>query len=175
MIPAADPSDIVVVGRVVGAFGVRGWVRVQSFTDPPANLLEYGPWLLETSDGWRPADLLVARAQAQGLVAELATVTDRDGAERLKGTHVGVPASSLPAAEADEYYWRDLIGLEVRTLDGARLGDVADILATGANDVLVVALSAGGRELIPFDRRFVPEVDLAGGYLSVDWIVGEYR
>jgi 16S rRNA processing protein RimM len=176
MIAPGDAGDVVVVGRIAGAFGVRGWVRVQSFTDPPENLLEYDPWLLESSDGWRPAGRQQARSQSQGLVAELRGVQDRDAAEALKGVLIGVPSSSLPGTGSDEYYWRDLIGLSVLDLDGEPLGRVVEMLATGANDVMVVALEPGGeRELIPFDRRYVPEVNLAGGFVRVDWVVGDYR
>jgi len=176
MIAPDDAGDVVVVGRVVGAFGVRGWVRVQSFTNPPENLLDYDPWLLKGGDGWQHAGRQQARIQAQGLVAELRGVEDRDAAEALKGALIGVPASSLPRTDADEYYWRDLIGLAVLTLDGERLGRVVEMLATGANDVMVVALEPGGeRELIPFDRRYVPEVDLGRGFVRVDWAVGDYR
>lgn len=176
MMPTDDASEVVVVARVAGAYGVRGWVRVQSFTDPAENLLEYDPWLLKGDGGWRPAGRLQARTQGQGLVAQFEGVSDRDAAEALNNALIGVPASSLPTTAADEYYWRDLVGLSVLAADGTRLGRVVEMLATGANDVMVVSLEPGGeRELIPFDRRYVPEVDLERGFVRVDWAVGEYR
>lgn len=175
-------DDIVVIGRVQGAFGVQGWIRLVSYTDPAANLLSYSPWLLQEGDTWRELDVLTARTQQKGFVAHLADVDDRDVAASLRGRLIAVASDALPKAGSDEYYWRDLIGLAVKNIQGEHLGSVVDVMATGANDVLVVALDAAfkkdlaaqlDQELIPFHRQYVPEVDLPGGSLTVDWSVGE--
>jgi 16S rRNA processing protein RimM len=171
---ACDADKVTIIGRVNGAFGVRGWIKISSFTDPATNILNYLPWLMQQDDGWKVVEPLTLRAQGTGFVAQLPGIDDRDAAAALKGQLIAVNASALPDAGLDEYYWKDLIGLEVLDTAGAPLGTVVDMLATGANDVLVVELNTGGaQELIPFHRRFVPELDLAAGYLKVDWAIGE--
>ena len=166
--PAPDSAAVAVVGRIVGAFGVKGWVRIQSYTDPAENLLAYGPWLFGDAGSWAPRKHHGARAHGDGFVAALDGVADRDAAQALKGTLIGVPADALPPAAADEYYWRDLVGLAVCDEDGEALGTVKELMATGANDVLVVTLADGREALIAFDRRYVLEVDLEAGRLIVD-------
>ena len=122
--------------------------------------------------------MISAKAQRNGFVARLADIADRDAAAALRGRLIGIAAAALPQADDDEYYWRDLVGLKVLNLDGEPLGRVLELMATGANDVLVIALddasgAAGTKELIPFHRQFVPEVDLEQGTLTVDWTIGE--
>lgn len=177
-----DPGDVVVIGRVQGAFGVQGWIRLVSYTEPAANLLEYSPWLLQEGDCWRQLKVLSTRAQSNGFVAQVADVNDRDVAASLRGRLIAVAQEVLPRAGSDEFYWRDLVGLAVKNTRGEHLGTVVEVMATGANDVLVVDLDGDsnadlpadtGQELIPFHRQFVPDVDLAGGTLTVDWTVGE--
>ena len=135
-------DTVVVIGRVQGAYGVKGWVHLASYTDPADNLLAYSPWLLECAQGWQAIETLTTRPHKQGFVAEFSGVDDRSGAERLQGRHIGVPASALPQPEKDEYYWRDLIGLEVVNCKGLLLGTVLGLLETGAKDVLVVSRNA---------------------------------
>jgi 16S rRNA processing protein RimM len=177
-----DPGDVVVIGRVQGAFGVQGWIRLVSYTDPVSNLLEYTPWLLQEGDSWRELKVYAVRAQRNGFVAQVADVDDRDVAASLRGRLIGVAQDVLPRAGNDEFYWRDLVGLAVKNTRGEHLGRVVEVMATGANDVLVVDLDSAtnedrpdevSQELIPFHRQFVAEVDLSGGTLTVDWTVGE--
>lgn len=193
---ARDPensTDVVVIGRIQGAFGVHGWVRLASYTDPADNILNYEPWLLQRGEQWQAVHVHSAKAQRNGFIAQLEGVEDRDAAAALRGTMIGIEARSLPQAQLDEYYWRDLIGLTVLNLAGEEIGEVVDMMATGANDVMVVALKKDGRkaaqgkkaadgktdrsdadrELIPFHRQYVPSVDLAAGQLTVDWLIGE--
>ncbi|MDA1075240.1 MAG: ribosome maturation factor RimM, partial [Proteobacteria bacterium] len=107
-------TDVVVVGRIGGAFGVRGWVRVVSYTDPVENLLEYRPWLLDDGSGqWRPVEVREARPHQKGLVAALRDIVGRDQAQSLSGTTIGVPRSAFGEAAPGEYFWRDLVGLTV--------------------------------------------------------------
>jgi len=177
--PVAQP---VIVGRIAGAFGVLGWVRVVSFTEPPENLLDYRPWLLGGDGAWQTVMPAACRPHAGAFVAQLREITNRDEAQALSGRLIGVPRSVLPALDEDEeFYWRDLIGLEVLDQQGQHRGHVEQLLSTGAHDVLVIVTDAeaaggdggaGGRAaplLVPFLRRFVPEVDLACRRLVIDW------
>ncbi len=160
-------EEPVVVGQVGGAHGVRGWVRLTSYTDPPGNLLQYRPWFLRCAGEWRGIEVLEARPRGEGFVAWFSGIQDRDAALALRGSEVGVPASSFPPADPGETYWRDLIGLRVVNRDGTALGIVERLIETGAHDVLVVK---GERErLIPFAREFVTEVLREQGLLRVDW------
>jgi 16S rRNA processing protein RimM len=163
-----DPDRPVVVGRITRAHGVRGWVRIQSWTAPPENLLGYRPWLLREGDGWRALAVDEVDRQPKGLIARLGGVDDRDAADALAGREIAVPRHCLPAAEDDEYYWFDLIGLEVRTPDGRELGRIERLLETGANDVLVVR-GEDRERLVPFIESVVREVDLEAGRLIADW------
>ena len=160
-------EEPVVVGRVGGAHGIRGWVRLASYTDPPGNLLKYRPWFLRRSGEWQSIEVLETQPRGTGFVAWFSGIEDRNAALALGGAEIGVPASSFPSAGPGETYWRDLIGLRVINSDGAVLGIVERLIETGAHDVLVVK---GERErLIPFVGRFVTEVVVAQGLVRVDW------
>lgn len=158
----------VILGKVGGLYGVRGWVKLWSFTDPVENLLEYREVELGREGNWRPARLAEGRRQGQALVARFEGCADRDEAASLVGAELAVMRDRLPAPETGEYYWADLVGLEVITTTGVVLGRIEQMMATGANDVMVVK---GDRErLLPFlPGRCVNEVDLAGGRVVVDW------
>jgi 16S rRNA processing protein RimM len=158
----------VILGKVGGLYGVRGWVKLWSFTDPVENLLDYREIELGRAGEWRAARLVEGRRQGQALVARFEGCADRDDAALLVGAELAVLRDRLPAPAAGEYYWADLVGLKVVTTEGVELGQVEHMMATGANDVMVVK---GERErLLPFlPGRFVNEVDLAGGRIVVDW------
>ena len=148
------------VGRIGGAHGIKGWVRVHAFTDTPESFLDLQHWHLvggQDSTVRTPVDVIDGRMQGKGLVVRLAGIDDRTAAERLRGHEFWVRASQLPALEEGEYYWRDLEGLQVFTeVDGKSilLGTVDHLLETGANDVLVVAPCEGSLDkrerLIPY-------------------------
>lgn len=161
--------QLVVVGRIGGAYGVSGMVRVSSATHPRENIEHYRPWYLGTGRGCRALEVVELRPHGQGYVARLAGVNDRDQAQALAGQDIAVPRSALPAIDDDtEYYWQDLIGLAVSDTAGRTLGLVERLIETSAHDVLVVR--DGEREtLIPFTAPFVVDVDLAGRTLRVDW------
>ncbi|NLO80444.1 MAG: ribosome maturation factor RimM [Xanthomonadaceae bacterium] len=165
---AAD-EQLVVVGSVVGLFGVRGWVRVISHTQPRENLLKYRNWRLGRDGKWQPTTLEAGHPHGKGLVLKLKGYDDRDQARVLIGQDIAVPRSELPPLPEGEYYWVDLVGLRVETTDGHALGRVDHLLETGANDVLVVRGEDKGR-LIPFvQEQFVKEIDLDAGLIRVDW------
>lgn len=167
-----DSARRVLLGRVIGAFGVRGELKIESFTEPRERILLYQPWTLRDARGVeRELPGVRGRETAKGVVARFPGVDDRDAAEALRGCELYVPRDALPPAAEDEFYWADLEGLRVETVEGAALGTVSHMLATGANDVVVVRDGDGGRErMIPFVRPdFVRDIDLQAGTMTVDW------
>lgn len=161
----AAASDLIQMGVITGAHGVRGDVTVKSFTEVAADIAAYGP-LLDRSGGRRFR--LRIKGQTRGLlVASLAEVADRDTAQALKGTALFLPRSALPQPEEESFYYADLIGLRVEDLAGQELGRVQAVDDHGAGDLLTIA-TAGGELLLPFTRQAVPKVDLESGRLVVD-------
>lgn len=162
-------ARLILLGRVHGAFGVRGELRVESFTDPEAALLRYQPLQLRDARGnVRALEGLAGRATPKGLIATIPGIDDKDAADALRGAEIYAPRSVLPPPAPGEYYWVDLEGLEVVTTTGVPLGRVSHLTSTGVNDVLVVA---GDRErLIPFrEPDYVTGVDFEAGRITVDW------
>lgn len=160
----------ILLGRVLGAFGIRGEVKLESWTEPRTQIFKYQPWTLRDAQG-RERELLGARGRDAGkhLVATFPDVEDRDAAEALRGTEILVPRSALPPPRPGEYYWVDLEGLQVRTVDGVPLGTVSHLFSTGANDVMAVRDDERER-LIPFVQpQFVTSVDFEAGIVTVDW------
>jgi 16S rRNA processing protein RimM len=158
---------MVVMARVAGPFAVKGWVKLQVYTERVDGLLDYPVWWIGGDGSWAPAEVEDGAAHGAALVAKLKGIDDREAAAALSGREVAVPRSALPGSEEGEYYWADLEGLRVSNLDGQPLGVVSELLETGANHVLVVH---GERErLIPFVGAVVKSVDLARGELVVDW------
>lgn len=161
-------SSRIVLGRVNGVFGTRGWLKIYSYTRPPENIFAYTVWQLSNHNQWRTLAVLDHRRQGAGLVALLESISDRDQAVACIGCEIGVDRSVLPDNAAGEYYWADLIGIEVINTEGVSLGKVSRLLATGANDVLVVD---GQKErLIPYVQgHHIVDVDLDHGRMIVDW------
>lgn len=163
--PIAE-RKVVLIGHVSGAHGIKGWVRLHSLTEPKEAIFEYQPWLL--GDSLEEVTIEQGRKQGKHLVASLEKVETRDQAEELVGRSISVYRDQFADLPANEFYWADLIGLAVRLDDGTVLGSIERMLATGANDVMVVH---GDRErLIPFVRgQYVTEVNLDDGYVVVQW------
>jgi 16S rRNA processing protein RimM len=155
------------MGRVAAPFGVKGWVRIQVFTEAVDGLLDYPSWWLGRDGDWRVGQVEEADVHGRTLVARLAGCEDREAAVALTGAQIAVTRGELPAPEPGEYYWRDLQGLRVVNLQGDELGTVSHLLETGAHDVLVVR--GENERLIPFVDAYVVKVDLARGELVVDW------
>lgn len=166
MEPAQD--NVITLGKIIGVFGVQGWVKVYSHTAQQEDILRYKPWYLLKSGAWSQVKVLAGKRQGKGLVARLEHITDRDAALALNGVVIGVPRENLPEPTEDEYYWTDLVGLNVVTIGGHALGTIDYLFETGANDVMVVL---GERE------RWVPwlmgdvvkSVDLVDGKVLIDW------
>lgn len=159
------------MGRVIAPYGVLGWVKIHPDTEALDGLLDYKTWWLGRPDDWQEFRPEKAKIHNDVLLVKLQGVDDRDQAFALKGSLVAVPRAWLPATEENEYYWSDLIGLEVKNLQGITLGKVTELFETGANDVMVVKAEAGEKRerLIPFIAQTVLDVDLQKQVMSVDW------
>jgi len=163
------PRKMILVGRFHGAFGVKGELKLESFTDPPERIFRYQPWTLRDAQGReRACEGARGRATNKGVVATIPDIADRDAADALRGTEVWVARSTLPPPAPGEYYWVDLEGLRVVNLEGVSFGTVSHLFSTGANDVLV---AQGDRErMIPFvEPDYIKAVDFDAGVVTVDW------
>ncbi len=154
----------------MGPFGVKGWIKVKTFTERADGLAAYPEWLLRTRQGWRSVAVESFQVKPAATTAKISGVDDRDAAEALRGMDVAVPRESLPAPGEGELYWVDLVGLAVVNQQGEPLGRVSELLRAGGADVLVVQ---GERErLIPFVPDYVKSVDRGAGRIAVDWEAG---
>lgn len=158
----------VVVGQFGKAHGLKGLVKVHSFTQPEDNLLRYPNWHMKTKDGWVKVELEQVRLQGHSILAQIANINDRDQAAALTNRQIAVPEDVLPDLEEDEHYWFHLIGLQVINRQGINLGSVEDLMTTGSNDVLVVK---GEKEyLIPYlPEIYVLKINKDEGVITVDW------
>jgi 16S rRNA processing protein RimM len=156
----------IALGYISAVHGIKGWVKVHSWTRPMEAILEYQPWLL--GEDKRPVKIIDGRKQGKGLAALLPGFENREQAATLVGLQIFVGRDQLPATDEDEYYWSDLEGLDVQTTKGEVLGRIERLMETGANDVLVIR---GEREhLVPFIQgQYVTRVDLEDGLIEVDW------
>ncbi len=186
--PSALPDDAIEVGRVLDAWGVKGWVKVLPHSTEPDALLDAKAWFLQAPEarlrpgfsafsGTVSVDIAQSKLHSDALVAKFEGVDDRNAAESLKGALIFLPRTAFPNTAQDEYYWVDLIGLDVVNREGAVLGQVRDLMATGPTSVLVVAFLETGADgqvrsaerMIPFVSAYVDAVDLAARRITVDW------
>ena len=163
------------VGKLNGLFGVKGWVKIFSNTQPKENILTYSPWYLKRDGQWQEFKVLSGKSHGKGVIAHLDGCDDRDIAATLIGSEIAIKREQLAKPASGEYYWNDLIGLLVKNLDGIELGSITSLLETGANDVMVLR---GEKEetgkkrerLIPFIfEEVIQEVNLEQGFMIVDW------
>ncbi len=160
------------MGRVAGPYGVRGFARVQVYTEAIDSLLDFDEWLIGRQGRWEVRKVAEATVYGAGLVARLEGIDTPEAARALRGSDVAVLRGDLPPPEGDEVYWVDLVGCEVVNRDGVNLGRVENLLETGANDVLVVVSGSGDtrvERLIPYVGQVVESVDVAGRSIRVDW------
>ena len=156
------------MGRVSGLFGVKGWVKVYSYTQPREAILEYRQWYLKRNEAWQAFEVAEGKKHGKGIIARFEGVSDRDMAAELVDSDIAVDRADLPATEEGSFYWADLEGLKIVSSDGADFGRVAYLLETGSNDVLVT--TGKPQRLIPFIMgKVVRDVDLAAGVITVDW------
>jgi len=165
---AEEATRRITLGRINGHFGVKGWVKIYSHTQPKEQIVKYSPWLLKQGGEWHSIKVLEGKAHGKTVIARLEGVDSRELAESLIGAEIAINRNQMQAPAEGEYYWLDLIGLRAQNLAGEDLGEVINLMETGANDVLVVR---GERErLIPFVQgQFIKEVDLDSGKIRVDW------
>ena len=165
----SDNQRRILLGRIVGAFGIRGQIKIESWTEPREAIFRYQPWILVDAAGGE-REFTGARGKQSGkhLVADFPGVDDRNVVEAMRGTDIYVLRSALPPPKAGEFYWIDLEGFRVVTVDGVDFGTVSHLFSTGANDVLSIR---GDRErMVPFvEPDFVKSVDFEGRLITVDW------
>ncbi len=185
---AGLPADAVEVGRILDAWGVKGWLKILPHSTDPEALFAASSWFLQPPDAkFRPGfnafsgtvSIAVdeAKTHSDSVVAKVNGLDDRTAAEALRGARIFLPRSAFPAASKDEYYWVDLIGLNVVNREGVALGSVRDLMATGPHSVLCVEYTAkqedgteaAAERMIPFVSVYVDSVDVAGKCITVDW------
>ena len=186
--PSALPDDAIEVGRVLDAWGVKGWLKILPHSSDPEALFSAKSWFLQTPDAkFRPSFNVFtgtvtvavdeAKTHSDSVVAKIDGLDDRNDAEALRGCRIFLPRSAFPTASKDEYYWVDLIGLNVVNREGIALGCVRNLMATGPNSVLCVEYqlthddgsSSAEERMIPFVSAYVDSVDVAGKLITVDW------
>lgn len=177
---AALPSDAIEVGRIGEAWGIKGWFKIVPYSNEPEALFQADQWYLLPSEkgaksfftGTVLLTVKQAREHSDSIVATAEEIPDRNGAEALRGARIFISRASFPKAADDEYYWVDLIGLDVRNREGVSLGVVKDLLPTGPQTTLVLVQEVDGKpveRMIPFVSAFVDKVDIAGRLITVDW------
>ena len=165
----------VIIGEITGVFGVKGWVKVFSHTEPRLNIVKYNPWLIKQGSEWNSVKLINGRKQGKTIVAQLEHVNDRNDAHALIGTKIAIEPSQLKKLDENEFYWRDLEGLTVVNVQGEELGVVSHLVETGANDVIVVKCPKVPGEkvkeiMIPYiPEQVIVKVDLDANQIEVDW------
>lgn len=167
------PDDLVLVGHVTGAYGIKGWVRIRPYSADADAMLYAKTWWLDKPE-LHDVEAMQAKTHGEDVVAQLMGVADRNAAESLKGAVVQIRRSHFPPLSNDEYYWVDLIGLAVENLQGESLGAVVDLMDNGAHPILRVAAPMQGDDkqkewLIPFVDQFVKTVDQQAKKITVDW------
>jgi len=162
------------LGRITTVYGVKGWVKVFSNTEPMDNIFAYQPWQIQINGQWQEVKVNQGKHHGKGLIAQLEGCNDREQAKFYVGAEIAVDQSLLPDLEEGEYYWSQLTGMNVETEAGVKLGKVDHLIATGANDVLVVK---GSQASIDSEERLIPwlpdqvitKIDLSGGVIRVNW------
>lgn len=167
-----DNSSRILIGRVTGVYGIRGWLKIESYTRPRENIFSYQPWYLKREESWQKIHPRDTGLHGKGLVVALEGITDRDIAREMVGAEISIFRSQLAELPTGEFYWVDLIGLQVVNQQGKTLGEMTGILETGANDVMIV--EGQGRYLIPIVwDMYVLAVEPGKRRICVDWDVTE--
>ncbi len=164
-------DNLIKVGYISGFYGVKGWLKVFSYTDPKENILAYRPWMVKVpQQGWQEIKLLGGRVQGKGIVAQLAGFDNKNQVLHLLKAEIAIRQDQLPDCDDGEYYWRDLIGFDVASNTGKSIGTVKGVMETGANDVMEVKGLDGGEILIPWVHDiYIKQVDPAKKKIIVDW------
>ena len=173
-----NKEDQIILGKVGAVYGIKGWLKIHSFTDEPDAILDYFPWSLKLGNKTQTVEITDWRKHNKGLIVKVGNIDDRDQAQALVGSEILTNESSLPDLPQGEFYWRDLIGMNVVTTKGYDLGVVSDMMETGANDVLVVKANLNDgfskkERLIPYlFEEVVESVSIENKQICVDWDPG---
>lgn len=165
--PERPNTEFVVIGKIGTPYGVKGWVKILSFTEVVDQILEYDPWYLEDENGWRPIDVMDGGTHGKGIIAKLKGFDTPEQSRLLTGLKISIKRSQLAPLKNDEYYWRDLEGLTVINHEGKILGTIQYLMETGANDVLVVKNEK--EHAIPYIKEVVLSIDLEKREMRVKW------
>lgn len=158
------------IGTINGLFGVHGWVKIFSYTHPRKNIVSYQPWHININGNWQTLEIVKGRVQSKTIVAQIKNINDREQARQLIGTDIYIEKSQLPKLKKGEYYWEELIGLEVVNKELIPLGIVNNLVSTGANSVLVVQDKKSKKEhWVPYIKPSLIKVDLDKQKILVDW------
>lgn len=161
---------MVILGKVSGAFGIKGWVKVHAFTETRLGILDYSPWQLKVDGQWTACKVLQGQAQGKSVVARLENIQDRDQALAVVGCEIAIERDSLPILTKEQFYWSDLVGLEVVNTQGEVFGKVSRLFETGSNDVLVVEGEHERERLVPWIMGdVIKQVSLDEGCIRVEW------
>lgn len=159
----------VILGRLGAPHGVRGWLKVNSYTSPITNILEYPIWIIKNGNELKPLKVLNTKPNGKMLIVQLEGITDRNQASLFTNNEIHIERHKLPETEPDEYYWHDLIGLTVSSTDGIDFGKIIEMRETGANDVMIIQSSNKQRCLVPFLKHVIKQVDTTNKTMLVEW------
>jgi len=166
------PETFITVGKIGAPYGVRGWIKIHAYTEFLENILDYSPWYLtsdNTKNTWTPIEIEDSRHHGKGLIVKFKSITTPEAARLYTGQWIGIQRSQLPALNADEYYWTDLVGLTVINQHGENLGKVVYLIATGSNDVLVVKKEKKEIAIPYLLDSVIKRIDLKSQEIHVDW------
>lgn len=172
------PTNPIILGKLGAAYGIRGWLKVFSSTEQAESIFDYQPWFIQRSGQWQHIEIEDWKHHNKDIIVKLNGVDDRDAATLLTNFEITVDSTQLPKLDNNEYYWKDLMGCHVVTLDGYDLGTIIDMMETGSNDVIVIKANLkdafGLKErLVPFlDGQVIKKVDLKSKLIEVDWDPG---
>ncbi|NKF50964.1 ribosome maturation factor RimM [Shewanella sp. WXL01] len=171
----SDNQQPIVLGKLGASHGIKGWLKITAYTDSVEGIFDYSPWLIKDQGEWREVKVLQWKPQGKAIIAQLDGVTDREQAQMLTNSEIGIMPEQMQELADDEFYWRDLIGCEVVNTKGYNMGKVDQIVETGSNDVLLVKANAKdafgkAERMIPFvTEQFITAVDLQSKQITVDW------
>lgn len=160
-------SNPIIIGSFGKTFGVRGWIKINSFTSPKRNIIDFKPWLIQKNNSWEEICIESSKEHSNNIIVKLSNCNSPEEAQNFTNAKIAIWQKQLPKLQTNEYYWIDIIGLKVINLQEVVLGVVQDLMATGANDVLIV--TGDRKRLIPYISNIILSVDLAKKIIQVDW------
>ena len=160
------------LGKITGVHGIKGWLKIQSFSSPPENILNYPSWIINNKGEEDYYSIEQGRKQNNKIVVKLEKIDDRNTAESLINSKIQILRSDLPKLSNENYYWSDLVGLSVLNSEETVIGKIESLIETGANDVMVIITLKDERILIPFVmHEIIKEVNVELSYIKIDWSI----